>query len=88
MQNLLSWFFFICFALALFGMYRLIRRRQAPPGVVGLVGVPVSIILIVLTALAQGNGILQAAVVGFGVGGSFSIITLMLAWYFAGEENL
>jgi Na+-translocating ferredoxin:NAD+ oxidoreductase RnfA subunit len=87
MQSLLSWLFFIAFALVLVGMYRAIRRRWAAPGIVALVGGILSIAAMMLMALAQGDGLMQAVVVGIGVGGGFSIVMLMLAWYFLGEEE-
>ena len=87
MQSLLSWLFFIAFALVLVGMYRAIRRRWAAPGIVALVGGMLSIAAMMLMALAQGDGLMQAVVVGIGVGGGFSIVLLMLAWYFLGEEE-
>lgn len=78
--------FFALFALVLAGMYLGIRRQWAAPGMIAGAGVMLSIIFMVLVSLAQGNGVLQAVLVGLLVGGLFSGATLAVAWYFHSNE--
>lgn len=87
MQSPMSLVFFIVFALILVGMYVGIRRRLAGPGIVAAVGVLGSIISIMLMSLAQGNNVLQAVVVGILIGAIFSVIVLVMAWYFQTNES-
>jgi len=50
------------------------------------VGIGLSIILMVLVSLAQNNLPIQAVIVGVLLGGVFSGITLVAAWYFHSQE--
>ncbi len=77
---------FAAFAFVLAGMYLSIRRSWFAPGLTSAVGIGLSIILMVLVSLAQNNLPIQAVVVGVLLGGAFSVITLIAAWYFHSQE--
>lgn len=81
-----SWLLFIVFAFVLAGMYLSIRRSWFAPGVTAAVGIGLSIILMILVSLAQNNLPIQAVIVGVLLGGAFSGITLVAAWYFHSQE--
>ncbi|MCB9451274.1 MAG: hypothetical protein H6672_07525 [Anaerolineaceae bacterium] len=78
---------FALFALVLVGLYLAIRREWANPGMVAGGGMVLSIFLMILTSLAQGNVPLQAIVVGIVIGAVFSGATLAVAWYFHSQER-
>jgi uncharacterized membrane protein len=82
----IAWLLFVVFALVLAGMYLAIRREWLAPGLVAGVGVLASMILMMLTSLAQNNPPIQAVLVGLLVGGLFSGATLAVAWYFHRNE--
>lgn len=77
---------FALFAVLLAGIYISIRRGWFPPGVTAAVGVVLSMLLMVLISLAQGNVLLQAILVGVLLGGVFSSVTIAAAWYFHSHE--
>lgn len=81
-----AFLFFGIFALVLVTTYLGVRRQWAEPSVIAGGGVLGSIILIGMMALAQGNSIAQAIIVGILVGGIFSGATLAIAWYFHSHE--
>ena len=83
----MAWVFFVLMALVLLLAYLAIRRQWFPPGITAAATVVVTIILMVLTSLGQGNSIIQAVVVGIVVGGMFSGATLGIAWYFHSNEH-
>lgn len=78
--------FFAIFALILVAMYIAIRRRLASPTIIGAAGVFGSIVSMTLFGLAQGNLFAHALTVGFLIGGLFSGATLVIAFYFQGNE--
>ncbi len=86
MLNGLGMLFFMALALVLFGTYIAIRREWFAPGIIAGVSIVVSIALMVLTSLGQGNSAIQAIVVGIVVGGIFSGVTVGTAWYFHSQE--
>jgi Na+/H+-translocating membrane pyrophosphatase len=67
-------------------MYIAIRRRLASPTVIAAGGIFGSIVSMTFFGLAQNNVFMQALAVGFLIGGSFSIATLVIAYYFQGNE--
>ncbi len=81
-----AFIFFALFALVLAGMYIGIRRQWAAPGMIAGAGVVLSIILMVLVSLSQGNPVVQAVLVGILVGGLYSGATLAVAWYLHSNE--
>lgn len=83
----MAWIFFVLMALVLLLAYLAIRRQWFAPGITSAAAVIVTIILMVLTSLGQGNSIIQAVVVGIVVGGMFSGATLGVAWYFHSNEH-
>ena len=86
MLNGLGMIFFMLLALVLVGTYLAIRREWFAPGVIAGVSIVVSIALMVMTSLGQGNSAIQAIVVGIVIGGIFSGITIGTAWYFHSQE--
>lgn len=78
--------FFAIFFIIVLVMYVTIRRRMAPTGVVAAVGVLGSILAMTLFSLAQGSILLQAIIYGIVIGGAFSIASLVIAWYFQGND--
>jgi ABC-type Fe3+-siderophore transport system permease subunit len=82
----MAWLFFVLMALVLLFAYLAIRRQWFAPGITSAVAVVVTIVLMVLTSLGQGNSIIQAVIVGIVVGGMFSGATLGIAWYFHSSE--
>jgi hypothetical protein len=86
MDSPLSLLFFFLFALVLLGMYLGIRRRWLSPGLIAAIGVLVSIVLMTLFGLSEGNSIYQALLNGFVVGGLFSAAVLAIAVYFMRAE--
>jgi ABC-type Fe3+ transport system permease subunit len=66
--------------------YLAIRREWLAPGVAAVISVIVSMVLMILTSLGQGNSLIQAVVVGILVGGMFSGAVLAIAWYFHSQE--
>lgn len=73
---------FVLFAVILFAMYIAVRRRWGSPVLVGAIGFIVSIVVMTLNSLAQGNDIYRAIFSGLLIGGLFSIGVLAMAWYF------
>lgn len=82
----MAWLFFVLMALVLLFAYLAIRRQWFAPGITSAVTVVLTIILMALTSLGQGNSIIQAVIVGIIVGGMFSGATLAIAWYFHSGE--
>ena len=78
--------FFVLLALVLVLTYLSIRREWLGPGQTAGLSVVASIVMMILTALGQGNSALQAIVVGIVVGGLFSGATVGIAWYFHSQE--
>jgi ABC-type Fe3+-siderophore transport system permease subunit len=85
MQGLAS-VFFVLMALVLLLTYVAIRREWFAPGKIAGAGVVVSILLMIMISLGQGNSALQAIIVGIIVGGLFSGVTVGIAWYFHSQE--
>jgi ABC-type Fe3+-siderophore transport system permease subunit len=81
-----AWIFFALLAVTLLLTYLAIRREWLAPGVTAVIGVIISMVLMILTSLGQGNSIIQAIVVGILVGGMFSGAVLGIAWYFHSNE--
>ena len=81
-----AWVFFALMALTLVFSYLAIRREWANPSVTAIISVLVTIVLMILTSLGQGNSIIQAIVVGILVGAMFSGAVLGIAWYFHSNE--
>lgn len=77
-----AWLFFTLFAVVLILTYMSIRREWASPAVTAALSMMMSMTSMMLTALAQGNPVYQAVIVGLLVGGLFSGATLAVAWYF------
>ncbi len=77
---------FVLFAAVLAVMYIAIRREWFAPGLTAGGGVLLSIILMLLISLAQGNPFIWALIVGILLGGLFSGATLAVAWYFHKNE--
>jgi len=67
-------------------VYLSIRRHILHPALTAGLGVLLSIIVITLMGLAQGNEIYQALFAGFIVGGLFCGGVLAMAWYFQTNE--
>lgn len=86
MTNLTAWLLFAVFGFVLFATYVAIRRRFGSPTLIAAFGVIGSVVVMTLTALAQGNTIYQAIFAGLLVGGLFSAGTLAMAWYFSSNE--
>jgi Na+/H+-translocating membrane pyrophosphatase len=86
MQNAISWLLYAVFAIVLVAMYLGIRRRWLSPTLIASIGVLLSIILMTLVSVAQGNNAYQALFVGFLIGGLFSVGTLIMAMYFTRSE--
>ncbi len=82
----LAFVLFALFALVLAVMYLAIRREWFAPGTIAGVGVVLSMVLMLLISLAQGNVFIQALLVGIILGGLFSGATLAVAWYFHKNE--
>jgi len=82
----MAWLFFVLMALVLLFGYLAIRRQWFAPGMTSAVTVVLTIVLMVLTSLGQGNSIIQAVIVGIIVGGMFSGAILGVAWYFHSNE--
>lgn len=78
--------FFLVFAIILVITYLAIRRQWAGPVTISIGSVLASIIAMTLMALAQGNSIIQALIVGVAIGFVFSGATLAIAWYFHSNE--
>ena len=87
MQNPTSWLLFIIFGLVLFVMYIAIRRLWGSPVLVTAIGVLLSIVLMTLNGLVQGNSIFQAIFAGLLVGGLFSGGVVIMAWYFTNNQR-
>lgn len=81
-----AWIFFVLMALTLLFTYLGIRREWMSPSVIAVISVIVTIVLMILTSLGQGNSIIQAVVVGILIGGMFSGAVLGVAWYFHNNE--
>lgn len=81
-----SFLFFFLFAGIILVTYIALRRGVGRPALVSFLGVISSVIAMVLFSLSQGNGMLQALVVGVLVGGFFSVAALAIAAYFQGNE--
>ncbi len=79
--------FFGIFAITLFVMYVLIRRRIGSTVLIASAGVVISIISFMLFTLAQGNTLLWAVVIGLVIGGLFSATALAAAYYFSSNES-
>jgi hypothetical protein len=82
----LAGIFFGLMALVLLLTYMAIRREWFAPGKIAGASVVLSIVLMILISLGQGNSALQAIVVGIIVGGLFSGVTVGIAWYFHSQE--
>lgn len=81
-----AWIFFALIAVTLLFSYLAIRREWLAPSVTAIISVIVTIVLMILTSLGQGNSIIHAVVVGILVGGMFSGAVLSIAWYFHSNE--
>jgi hypothetical protein len=86
MQNAASWLLFLIFAVVQVGMYIGIRRRVLSPALIAAGGVLMSIVLMTVIGIAEGNAFAQAVFAGFGVGGLFSAAVLAIALYFQRSE--
>lgn len=86
MQGLAS-IFFVLMALVLLLTYVAIRREWFAPGKIAGVGVLLSVVLMIMISLGQGNSALQAIIVGIVVGGLFSGVTVGIAWYFHSQQQ-
>ncbi|GIL08751.1 MAG: hypothetical protein BroJett033_2620 [Chloroflexota bacterium] len=78
--------FFALLAAILLLTYVAIRREWFAPTGTAAASVIASVVAMTLVSLAQGNGVLQAVVVGIVVGALFSGVTLGIAWYFHSAE--
>ncbi|QPC85039.1 hypothetical protein G4Y79_11925 [Phototrophicus methaneseepsis] len=78
--------FFMMFAFILVAMYIAIRRQLASPTLIAGAGIFGSIISMTFFGLAQNTLFAHALIVGFIVGGGFSVATLIIAYYFQGNE--
>lgn len=74
--------FFVLFGVVLLGMYIIVRRRLLSLAIAGFFGISASILLMTISALAQGNTVYQALFVGILVGGLFSVSALVIANFF------
>jgi ABC-type Fe3+-siderophore transport system permease subunit len=83
----LAFVFYALTAITLFLAYLSIRREWFSPGITATVTVILSIILMILTSLGEGNAIIHAVVVGILIGSVFSAATLGIAWYFHNQER-
>lgn len=81
-----AWIFFVLLAVVLLVTYLAIRREWFSPTLTALGSMLLSMLLMILVALGQDNGLLQAVIVGIFVGGMFSGATLGIAWYFHSSE--
>lgn len=86
MPNTPALIFFGIFAVTLFVMYILVRRRIGSTTLIAAAGVVISIISFMLFTLAQGNTLLWAIVIGLVIGGLFSATALAAAYYFSSNE--
>jgi len=80
--------FFFVFSLIIIGMYIAIRRELMNPGLVVAIGIIGSTFMMMLT-IKQMNATVsnfQAVFFGFLIGGTFSVIALVIAWYFHSNE--
>lgn len=83
----LAGIFFVLMALVLLLTYMAIRREWFAPGKIAGAGVLLSIVLMIMISLGQGNSALQAIIVGIVVGGLFSGATVGIAWYFHSQQR-
>ncbi|MFZ4814806.1 MAG: hypothetical protein ACOYL5_09735 [Phototrophicaceae bacterium] len=74
--------FFVVFAAIQVGMYLSIRRQWLSPATTAGAGILASIIIAALMALAQGNVLGHALLVGLLMGVLFSGAVLAVSWYF------
>ena len=82
----LALIFFVLFGLSIVAIYIGVRRQWAPIRQMTLGGAGASILLMILFSLSQGNGLAQAIVVGFLVGGIFVAATVSIASFFRNSE--
>ncbi|MDX2162725.1 MAG: hypothetical protein SF162_15505 [bacterium] len=87
MYNSLGLIFFALFALTLFGMYILVRRRIGSAVVVSALGVALSMVSFMLFTITQGNTLVWAILMGLVIGGLFSGTALLVARYFIISEE-
>lgn len=85
-MNTEAFAFYAAFAVLQVGVYLSIRRRLLHPALTAALGMLLSIVVITLMGLAQGNEIYQALFAGFIVGGLFCGGVLAMAWYFQTGE--
>lgn len=85
-MSLGSLVFFSLFVGILFGAYLAIRRNTQRPALVGFGAILASIISMFAFSLSQGNVFEHALMVGIGMGGLFSVVTIALAIYFHSQE--
>jgi O-antigen/teichoic acid export membrane protein len=85
--GLLPVLFFVIFSLVLLGGYVGIRRHVAPVAALCTLTVLGSIMAMFLVGLTSGDSWLHAAAVGLAVGGTFALITLLIALYFERKEQ-
>lgn len=78
--------FYAIFAVLQVVVYLSIRRRLLPPLLTAALGMLLSIVIMTLMGLAQGNTVYQALFAGFLVGGLFCGGVLAMAWYFQTGE--
>ncbi len=79
--------FFVLFVAILVGAYLVMRRGAMPSRWATAAAVLGAIISMTLFALAQGNMMAQALVVGLVIGGGFSIIFLLMARFFHSQQQ-
>ena len=79
--------FFVLFGLSIVATYLGVRRQWASIRQVTLIGAGASILFMILFSLAQGNGLAQAAVVGFLVGSIFVAATVSISSFFRNSES-
>ncbi|MBW4438720.1 MAG: hypothetical protein KME04_16385 [Pleurocapsa minor GSE-CHR-MK-17-07R] len=85
-MNPLPILFFIVFALVLLGGYVAIRRRLAGLPLLAVLMISACVIAMFLVGLTTGGSLPQAIFVGLLVGGSFSVIVIVVANYFSRAE--
>ncbi len=83
----MSLIFFALFAIAVLASYLAVRKSWVSTGMALLVGGGAAIICMVLVALGQGNGFVQALVVGFLTGAIFVVAAVAIASFFRSSES-
>jgi drug/metabolite transporter (DMT)-like permease len=83
----MGFLFFVLFALTLVGMYVVLRRHLAPPGLIAGLGMFTSALTMTLYLLTQVDVMEQGIIFGILIGVFFAGATMFTAWYFNHQEQ-